>query len=255
MKLTHSLIHYLKTFPFYAHIRYHPIIERIHQILIPEIKEVLDTEFQFYNLVIPKEKINLAFDIGASIGNNTKHLRRLGIKVIAVEPEKTNFRILRNRFRKDSGVVVVRNVVSETMGVSKLFVEKGNSLHTVNEKWLKAAPARSSHKVVYTGIQEVQSITINDLFQQYGIPNLIKIDVEGNELKVIKSIGQPIDFILFEANLPEYYSETLKIIELLDGYQFQVYHLKKDGYTLLGNETCLSELNEISVEIFAQKAY
>jgi hypothetical protein len=58
-------------------------------------------------------------------------------------------------------------------------------------------------------------VRITDIFQQHGLPNLLKIDVEGMEWEIIKSIDIEIPFICFEANLPLFASNTRFILQHL----------------------------------------
>ena len=58
-------------------------------------------------------------------------------------------------------------------------------------------------------------VPITDIFQQHGLPDLIKIDVEGMEWEIIKSIDQDIPFLCFEANIPLFASNTQFILQHL----------------------------------------
>jgi hypothetical protein len=64
-------------------------------------------------------------------------------------------------------------------------------------------------------ILEANMVPISDIFQQHGLPDVIKIDVEGMEWEIIKSIDKDIPFLSFEANLPLFASNTLFILQHL----------------------------------------
>jgi hypothetical protein len=55
--------------------------------------------------------------------------------------------------------------------------------------------------------------TLDNLIREYGTPFLIKIDVEGYELEVLKGLSQPIKMISFEFTVPE---KSNIIIECID---------------------------------------
>jgi len=46
--------------------------------------------------------------------------------------------------------------------------------------------------------------------------DLVKIDVEGYELNVLRGMQRPVPFLSFEVNLPEFRREGLKCVELLE---------------------------------------
>ena len=60
----------------------------------------------------------------------------------------------------------------------------------------------------------------------YGKPFFIKIDVEGYEYNVIKTLNERIQFLNIEANLPEFLDETLRSIQHLmsiwNNYEFNI---------------------------------
>src|SRR6185312_4956889 len=62
---------------------------------------------------------------------------------------------------------------------------------------------------------KVETNTLNHFIGQYGKPDYIKIDVEGYEKEVLYGLNQVIAYISFEANLPEFLTESLQIIEYL----------------------------------------
>ena len=67
----------------------------------------------------------------------------------------------------------------------------------------------------------VESTTLEDLIASYGRPLFIKIDVEGYELNVIRGLRQPVPYLSFEVNLPEFRPEGLECLELLSSLAAQ----------------------------------
>jgi len=56
---------------------------------------------------------------------------------------------------------------------------------------------------------------LEKLIASHGIPFYIKIDVEGHELNVLRGLKQPVPYLSFEINLPEFKEEGLECIRIL----------------------------------------
>lgn len=56
--------------------------------------------------------------------------------------------------------------------------------------------------------------TLDNLFKQFGVPKLCKIDVDGYESEVFLGLSSPIKYICFEFNRP-LISDTAKCLETL----------------------------------------
>ena len=176
-------------------------------------------EWLFYKRLISPGA--LVFDIGANIGNKSKLFAGLGSPVIALEPDQTNYDSLIRRFRSKKQIRVLPLAVSHSKGVAKFYMlEPGSAYNTLNLKWKETLEdpqanrwhdSRNFQKEV-----EVPTTTIDALIDEFGIPEFIKIDVEGNELSCIQGLSQRVGLISFEANLPEFKNETLRILDHLN---------------------------------------
>ena len=62
---------------------------------------------------------------------------------------------------------------------------------------------------------KVPTRTLADLVEAFGMPALIKIDVEGAEREVLSTLPTPVPLLTFEANLPEFAEETKAIFTQL----------------------------------------
>ena len=62
----------------------------------------------------------------------------------------------------------------------------------------------------YRSIQNV-----DNLIHKFGIPDFIKIDVEGHELSVIKGLSKAVQMIAFEANLPDAIDDTIECLDVI----------------------------------------
>jgi hypothetical protein len=62
----------------------------------------------------------------------------------------------------------------------------------------------------------VQITTLDGLISKFGMPDYVKIDVEGFELEVIRGLSKRIALLSFECNLPEFLSESIEIVRTLE---------------------------------------
>ncbi|HVJ30290.1 MAG TPA: FkbM family methyltransferase, partial [Gammaproteobacteria bacterium] len=65
---------------------------------------------------------DLCFDIGAHAGNRVRCWRRLGARVVAVEPQPDFVRILRWLYGRDAGVEIVPQAVGREAGSAELLL-------------------------------------------------------------------------------------------------------------------------------------
>ncbi|WP_165761217.1 FkbM family methyltransferase [Niastella koreensis] len=175
-------------------------------------------ERDFVKTIVSKD--SLVYDIGANMGNKTQLFRSLGANVITIEPDSTNYALLVNRFGNDKNVKVLQYAISDSIGVTNFYMdEPGSAYNTLSVKWKESLEDSSVNrwKTIrkFDNVVEVKTVTIDYLIKEYGVPKYIKIDVEGHELPCIKGLSSNIEVISFEANLPEFKSETLNIITCL----------------------------------------
>jgi len=137
----------------------------------------------------------LYFDIGANIGkwslsniNNNK--------IIAIEPVPNTFKILENNCLNHN-IICLNYAVCDNNNDDIVFYKASSStLSTLNLEWLNDKKSRF-YNTSYTQIK-CRTIKLDDLIKNYGIPDLIKIDVEGGEYDCIKSLTQKVNLLCFE---------------------------------------------------------
>lgn len=151
------------------------------------------------------------FDIGANIGYYA--LMELGLlrgtgRLIAIEPSPQNATLLRRNLALNGheNVTVVESAVSDSIG-DKVF-------HLSHQSNLGTFHATGSGLRYLSGERiTVPTTTVEKLAQQYGTPDLIRMDVEGHEVEIVGSMLDGIrsssfaPMILFETHLSRYSAE------------------------------------------------
>jgi len=169
---------------------------------------------------------DLIFDIGANEGFKTDLFLRLGARVIAIDPDETNQSILRDTFERfrlrRRSLVIVGKAVSDKSGLETMWIDgPGSAVNTLSQKWattLKENKARQTNEhygLDFSRQKTVETMTLEQLMSDHGVPIFIKIDVEGYELNVIRGLQRPVSYLSFEVNLPEFRSEGLQCVEVL----------------------------------------
>jgi FkbM family methyltransferase len=154
---------------------------------------------------------------------------RLGATVVAVEPDERSQTILEQKFLthrlKKMPLHIVAKAVSDRSSVTRMWVDApGSAKNTLSEKWaavLRNDENRFGHRLGFDHSRTVETISMEGLIEAYGTPFFVKIDVEGHELKVLEGLKRSVPYLSFEVNLPEFRSEGIRSIEVLDALSVQ----------------------------------
>jgi FkbM family methyltransferase len=143
---------------------------------------------------------DLVFDIGAHVGDRTSSFRRLGCRVVALEPQPLPARALRLIHGGDPLVTLLQVAAGPGKGTLTLHVNSRNpTVSTVSPDFVAAAHGAGGWEgQVWDRTLEVPSTTLDNLIERFGKPAFLKIDVEGFEAEVLAGLSQEVPALSFE---------------------------------------------------------
>jgi FkbM family methyltransferase len=143
---------------------------------------------------------DLAFDIGAHVGDRIAAFRALGARVIAVEPQPALVMTLRLLYGRDRAVTIEPVAVADKEGSVQLHVNLDNPTVSTASAAFAAAAAHAPgwEGQVWSKSIDVPVTTLDTLIARHGAPRFIKIDVEGFEAQALAGLTTPSPALSFE---------------------------------------------------------
>ena len=143
---------------------------------------------------------DLVFDVGAHVGDRIAAFRRLGARVVAVEPQPALVTTLKLIYGRHGAVAIEPVAVGRSAGVVELKLNIDNpTVSTASEAFIAAADGAPG----WAGQAWTRSIrapvtTLDALIARHGTPSFIKIDVEGFEAEALAGLTRPVAALSFE---------------------------------------------------------
>lgn len=156
------------------------------------------------------------WDIGANIGIHSLTIKKLKpkVKCIAFEPYYKNFHNLYDNvaINPQLNIVMVNLALGDKLGLSSLYTTENNSGRTGVLK----APLTTLINIKIP-VFSSDILIKSDLVP---IPNIIKIDTEGNELAVLKGLGSFLNDSTIHTIIFESFDNSHEIINYLKLHNF-----------------------------------
>jgi FkbM family methyltransferase len=143
---------------------------------------------------------DLVFDIGSHVGDRIASFRRLGCRVVAVEPQPALVRVLRLLYGRAAGVAIEACAVGSAPGTLELRINARNpTISTASEEFIAATEgALGWEGEAWPRRCRVPVTTLDALIERHGVPAFIKIDVEGFEAAALAGLSRPVAALSFE---------------------------------------------------------
>ena len=169
---------------------------------------------------------DLAFDVGAHVGNRSRIWAGLGAKVVAIEPQADLAAWLRWQFKGRSEIKVIETALGAKPGAAGMHIDPANpTVTTLSSEWIEQVGKTDGFKKVdWRPPVSIEMTTLDHLIDAHGLPAFCKIDVEGFEAEVLKGLSQPIKALSFEF-LPAVIDVAIEAVGLLEGlgrYRYNV---------------------------------
>ena len=179
---------------------------------------------------------DIYFDIGANVGVFSIYpaKRYNDIQIYSFEPEVSNLAYLKENIIENSiteKVAIYGLGISNSVGLSKLHLQDlttGSALHTEDTKNIESS-ATGNNPIIWT--EGIYTVSLDYFCEELNIvPNVIKIDTDGNESKILMGATNVLKNPLLRAiiiEMPEDQIEYCYSILLESGFKKEEYSFKK----------------------------
>lgn len=181
----------------------------------------------------------LCFDIGAHLGELTEVFLTLGARVVSVEPNPDLVLAVQGR-HGCRNLSVVQAAVDASCSHSELHVCNSDLASTLSKEFmdrLNASEDQYCQGLRWDKVIKVNTVTLDSLISSYGVPQFLKVDVEGGEPQVFEGLSQAVPSLSFEFTREHFApaGEVMKTLGRLGTYSYnfsfaEEYELRLDEW-------------------------
>jgi FkbM family methyltransferase len=169
---------------------------------------------------------DVAFDIGSHVGDRIGAFRRLGARVVALEPQPDCAAVIGALYAGDGDVTLVEEACGPQPGRLTLHINSANpTVTTASAEFLRAADGAGGWEGQTWDRQiTVPVTTLDALVAAHGRPAFVKIDVEGFEADVLAGLSAAVPALSFEFTTiqRDVAQRCLALLARLGAYRFDV---------------------------------
>jgi FkbM family methyltransferase len=134
------------------------------------------------------------------VGDRAASFARIGARVVAVEPQPRLGRALRLMFRGVPGFTLVPSLIGASEGEAVLRLNSANpTVATASTEFIAAAQGAPGWEgQVWDAEIPLPRTTLDALIAAHGMPDFVKIDVEGWEAEVLAGLSRAPRALSFE---------------------------------------------------------
>jgi FkbM family methyltransferase len=191
----------------------------------------------------------VALDIGAHIGTYTYKLSKLvgpNGRVYAFEPQPRSFSYLAGVFRNKKNVYLINSAVSDACGKVQFWVPIRNNHSTYGNA---GGTMRERHE----GYEEllVDSLQLDSF--DFPVVSFIKIDTEGNELKVLKGarklIAKDLPVVMIEILAGTSQVNSAEIWNMMNAeFGYSCFHVENNELSITEKDKYLGSIETRSLD-------
>jgi len=177
----------------------------------------------------------LGFDVGANCGQSIGHMFDVCQRVMAFEPNRDSFSLMQEKWGTDPRVTLLGLAVSSHTGpvrLAQLGGEQAESgqLVTLGLKGMEWEPEDWSA----VQVEEFPAWCLDDLAEDFGFPDFVKVDTEGHEAEVLRGarrlISEYVPDWLIEFHSPENHATCVDLLQSWSSGAYEIEVVRHPHY-------------------------
>ncbi len=128
----------------------------------------------------------LIFDAGMNDGEDTLYYLKKGFNVVAIEANPALCAHAQTRFAPDIGsgrLNIVSGAISDKVGDNEFYINE------TNHHWSSLDPSWALKERTEVSKISVPGVHLGELFERYGVPHYLKIDIEGADMLCLRQLA------------------------------------------------------------------